>query len=225
MKTSNLSEKKNGKKYHLNLSIGLTLALALVIMAFEWPATYIVKKIDFEYLHPLEEVLVIQPTEIEPPRPPQPKKEPKIEQIINPEPEPDFLETPLTPVPDIETAIEDILNEGPPTEVVDDRPFFLPSESQASFPGGIEAWYDYLRKSIKYPRREKNMGIEGKVTLKFVVDKTGIIDQIEVIKSAGENFDNEAIRVLMESPPFIPGRQGEVPVKSWMVTTISFRVQ
>lgn len=87
-------------------------------------------------------------------------------------------------------------------------------EQQPEFPGGVDALMRYLRDAIRYPAIASEMGITGRVTVQFVVDKHGKISNIKVLRGIGGGCDEEAIRVVKAMPSWKPGRQNgkEVPV-------------
>ncbi len=66
------------------------------------------------------------------------------------------------------------------------------------------------------------MGIEGKVFVEFVVDKDGSLTQFIVVKGIGAGCDEEAVRIIQNSPPWSPGKQRGKPVKQRMVLPIFF---
>ena len=96
-----------------------------------------------------------------------------------------------------------------------------------SFPGGIRKFYEHIGKNLKYPEDAKKAGIEGKVMVEFVIDSTGVIrpGSVNILKSLYKSCDEEAIRVISESPPWIPGRitarNKNVPVRT--VLPINFK--
>lgn len=71
-------------------------------------------------------------------------------------------------------------------------------------PGSIEAFYKYISKNFKYPRRSKD---SGRIVVGFVVDTDGKIVELRIVKSVSEELDAEAIRVLAASEPWQPARQ------------------
>ena len=77
-----------------------------------------------------------------------------------------------------------------------------------SFPGGYEKWEEYIRSSLKYPADAKKMRLEGRVFVEFMVDSTGMIEpeSVEVMVGFSVSLDKEAIRLVKESPRWIPGR-------------------
>jgi protein TonB len=101
---------------------------------------------------------------------------------------------------------------------------FTVVENQPEFQGGMSEFYKYLQKKLKYPTQARRMGVEGKVFVQFVVDKTGALSEIKVIKGIGSGCDEEAIRVLQESPIWSPGKQRGKAVKVKMVIPIVFKL-
>jgi len=97
---------------------------------------------------------------------------------------------------------------------------------QARFPGGENMFYKYLSNSLVFPARCMDDGISGTVKLRFVVDVRGIISQITVLeetKSCPE-FTKEAIRVIRQSPKWIPAQIKGKFVNSWMMIPVTFKL-
>ncbi|MGN8067378.1 TonB family protein [Mucilaginibacter sp. 22184] len=90
------------------------------------------------------------------------------------------------------------------------------------FKGGIEGFGRYLSRNIRYPDLARQKGIQGQVILSFVVEKNGELSDIKVSKSVMPLFDDEAIRVLKESPKWIPGTQFGMPVRVQYSVPITF---
>ena len=123
-----------------------------------------------------------------------------------------------------ETEVEEIVFEEEPEEEEADK-VFLVVEEDAAFPGGPGEWNKFLRKNLKYPRQAKRMGIEGNVYLSFIVDRTGTISDIQVIREVGGGCDEEAVRVLKASPKWTPGKQRGKAVTVPYSLPIIFQVQ
>ncbi len=49
--------------------------------------------------------------------------------------------------------------------------------------------------------------MEGRVILRFVVTKEGAVSDVEVVKGIGFGCDEEAMRVVQQSPMWNPGKQ------------------
>lgn len=73
------------------------------------------------------------------------------------------------------------------------------------FEGGIDAFYKYLTRVIRYPVRSMEKNIQGRVTVSFIIDKEGKSDHFKVLQSVNQEMDAEATRVLKAVPEWIPG--------------------
>ena len=93
------------------------------------------------------------------------------------------------------------------------------------FPGGEEACFEYLEEHFIYPEKAKEDSITGKVLVKFVVEADGSITNVEVIRSANKILDEEAVRVIKNMPKWIPGMQGDKPVRTLMKMPINFQME
>ena len=96
-------------------------------------------------------------------------------------------------------------------------------EQKPEFPGGDAALMKYLRSHINYPPMAFENDIEGKVIVKFLVDKTtGKVGEVKVVRSVDKYLDKEAIRVVKSLPIFTPGRHKGKPVDVWYVLPVTF---
>ncbi|MDF2434406.1 MAG: hypothetical protein JWP44_4037 [Mucilaginibacter sp.] len=77
--------------------------------------------------------------------------------------------------------------------------------SSPQFKSGLDAFYRYLGNQINYPTEERKKNIQGVVAITFVVEKNGKIADIKVVKSVSPGIDNEAVRVIENSPTWVPG--------------------
>ena len=68
------------------------------------------------------------------------------------------------------------------------------------------------------------MGIQGKVYMRFVIERDGSITNIEVLKSLDRNLEKEAIRIINKLPKMIPGKQRGRPVRVPFSISIIFRL-
>ncbi len=210
------------KKSSLFLNIGLCCSLLLTIVAFEWRSYDDVGLIDLGSLEDdFEEILDIPQTD-QPPPPPPKIKQPEIIEVQDDEEIEEEIEIELDVEVTEETVVDEIIFEEAPEEENVDTIFEI-VEEPANFPGGLEAFYTYLKKEINYPRQAQRMNIEGRVFVKFVVELDGSLTDIEVIKGIGAGCDEEAVRVLQNSPKWKPGKQRGVPVRQSMIQFISFK--
>ncbi|MBR10862.1 MAG: energy transducer TonB [Rickettsiales bacterium] len=218
------------RKRPLFFNIGLAIALSLTIVAFNWKAEY--KLIDLEAKGvEFEPTYIIPATKISDPEPPKPKMEKKeVKKSLQPPVivETDELEDDTKELLaldqnesnedfDLSGVIEDIVDEVP-EEVLD----FV--EEMPSFPGGIQAFYQYVSKNMDYPARARRMGIEGKVFVQFIIDQQGNIVEATAVKGIGAGCDEEAVRVLEGAPQWNPGKQRGRAVKVRMILPISLKL-
>ncbi|MBD78504.1 MAG: hypothetical protein CL840_06270 [Crocinitomicaceae bacterium] len=80
-------------------------------------------------------------------------------------------------------------------------------ENMPKYPGGEEAMYQYLAKTVKYPPMAKDAGIQGIVYATFVVRRDGRVVDIRVLRGIGGGCDEEAIRVIGQMPKWKAGTQ------------------
>ncbi len=202
--------------------LGLAMSIGAVLVAFEWKAyeespllTITNQNTNWEedFLPPI--------TFVTPPPPPIIPPQIKViddSEII------DQLEFPTIDIDLTENEpISPIELEEPPKEIAPEIVDF--TEVMASFKGGMEAWYNYLKLNLKYPRQEQKLGIEGTVIVRFVINTDGSIQDVEIVRSASEGLDQAAMTVIKNSPNWNPGKNGGRPIRSRMTIPIKFKLQ
>lgn len=108
---------------------------------------------------------------------------------------------------------------------VEKEKVFTSVEQMPQFPGGDAALLKYIGNHMQYPAMAAEQGIEGRVTLQFVVTKTGNVGEVKVVRSLSPECDNEAKRVVKSLPRFIPGRQNGQAVNVWYTLPVTFKLQ
>ena len=98
-------------------------------------------------------------------------------------------------------------------------------EQMPSFPGGPQALFEYLSKTIKYPPVAEENGVQGRVVVSFVVERDGTISDVKIVKSVDPSLDKEALRVTKSMPRWIPGRQKGETVRVKYTVPVTFRLQ
>lgn len=93
-------------------------------------------------------------------------------------------------------------------------------ETFPQFPGGHVALFEYLSKNIKFPKSKENVKV--RVVTTFTVEKDGSITDAKIVRSQGEAFDNEALRVINGMPKWIPGMQNGKAVSVKYTLPITF---
>lgn len=101
---------------------------------------------------------------------------------------------------------------------------FFAVEQQAEFPGGQQALMKWLAQNIQYPTDAVINEIEGRVVLRFIVEKDGSIGDVDIVKGVDPSLDAEAVRVVSTMPRWEPGRNGGEPVRSYFNIPILFKL-
>lgn len=122
-----------------------------------------------------------------------------------------------------EPVIDDIYENIDTAEV--DTVWDTEVEQMPSYPGGQKALMTYLSDNIKYPEEAVKKGIEGRVLIKFIVEKDGTISNVEVAESVNPLLDKESLRVVRSMDNWIPGKQNGKPVRVLWHIPISFRLK
>ena len=99
----------------------------------------------------------------------------------------------------------------------DPRPQFFHADERHF----LKTWvYKYLR----YPEEALSEGIQGRVTVGFIIEKDGSVSHVEVVSGVDEQLDAEAVRVVSASPKWIPGKIQGKAVRTRLVLPVEFRL-
>lgn len=102
-----------------------------------------------------------------------------------------------------------------------DDVYFLPEKS-ARPSGGIKTFNDYIIQHIEYPNEAYSKGISGKVFATFFVEKDGSISNVRIVKGIGGGCDEEVLRLMQNSPKWIPAsHEGEI-VRQRLIFPVQF---
>lgn len=204
--------------------IAAIMSVSLALLAFEFPEFEEQTIADLGTVTvEMEEQIEIPPTEQKPPPPPKVTL-PEIVEVPDEEEIEEEIEVELDVEIDEETVIEEVVEVEEPEEEEEVDQVFTIVEEQATPQGGMSAFYQYIKKNLDYPRQAKRMGVQGKVFLEFIVDKDGSITNVKVLRGIGAGCDEEAVRILKESPKWQPAKQRGRPVKQKMTFPINFRL-
>jgi protein TonB len=208
------------------MQVGLILAMAIILIAFEWTSTD-VKKSDLagtEDIQAEEEIVPItRQEEVKPPPPPPP---PKVSDVLNIVKDNVELDDELDLRSDLNENQEiDLTPVQTEEEDEADAPVFFIVEEMPEFPGGQEALTRYLATSVKYPPIAQENGIQGRVFVTFVVSAKGVVEQVKIARGVDPNLDKEALRVVQNMPAWKPGKQRGKPVKVSYTVPINFVLQ
>jgi protein TonB len=202
------------RKKGLFFQIGLVIALLVVLGAFEYKTyekiAYNLGALSLDDLE--EEIIPITKQELKPPPPPPPP--PEIIEIVE-----DDVEI------EDEIEIEDTeSDEDEEIEIIeeDDDEFFMVVENMPIFPGGDLGLMKYIQKNVKYPAIAKEYNITGKVYVSFIVDKSGSVTNVKIVRGVDKNLDSEAVRVVKSLPKYKPGKQRGKAVRVMFTIPINF---
>jgi len=107
---------------------------------------------------------------------------------------------------------------------VEENKIFDMVEEMPSFPGGPAALMQFLQSNTHYPAVAQENGVQGRVTVSFVVEKDGSITDVQVARSADPSLDKEAVRVVKSMPRWTPGRQNGSTVRVKFNVPVTFRL-
>lgn len=113
------------------------------------------------------------------------------------------------------SAGEPAISDGKPFTIVEEMPVYK---------GGVKAMIEFISNNIKYPFRARQLDIEGIVYVKFVVNETGIVTNVEIDRGIYKDCDKEAARVIALMPKWKPGMQHKTPVSVSMMLPIKFQM-
>lgn len=226
-------ELKKSKKADLEnkkgmfVQVGLVVALSIILIGFEWTTapsnddnTEMVQQIEME-----DEMIVTRRQE--PPKE-QPKPEtPKVAEVL------EIVEDDVE-IDDFDFDMEvdenteyDFTMIEPEEEEIDEEQVFFIVEDMPTFNGGDPAteFRKYIAQNLEYPEIAAENGISGRVIVQFAVDSKGKVVDAVIVRHVDSELDKEALRVVMASPGWTPGRQRGKAVKVLFTFPINFVLQ
>jgi len=217
---SNLENKR-----FLFFEIGMVLALTAALVAIEWrnakPQTAYIAYNGDEFI---PEELKIEITRPEVKKEILPPDLPEIKIVIN---EDEIDDDPFDF--DVEADEDDII-EFIPFEPKEEKPepddyVFIAEKMPRYHNGGLENFHKHIQEIVEYPAAAVEIGLSGKVFVKFIVDKKGYITGIEIQQGIHPLLDNAVIAAIKKSDRWQPGMQGGFPVNVAMAMPVIFRLQ
>ena len=121
-------------------------------------------------------------------------------------------------------AKEVIAQPEPPKQVEENKVFEV-VEQMPQFPGGNAALMEYLRSNTHYPVVAAENGVQGRVSISFVVEKDGSITDVQVARPVDPSLDKEAARVVKSMPKWQPGKQNGSFVRVRYIVPVTFKLQ
>lgn len=225
-------EIKKSTKANLNqfrlifFEVGLVLVFFLLWNRFEHKTGEVeVEILDSQMAAPLEaeEAPITRQEELKPPPPPPPRPQ-VVEEIIIKEDDAEIeneVEMEDTEVDEnTEVEIVEIEDE----EEAEEIPIFVVVEEMPEFPGGQLELRKHIANSVEYPEIAREMDIQGRVFVEFVVDERGKVINAKVVRSVHPALDKEALRVINSLPTWKPGKQRGKPARVKFTLPINFKL-
>ncbi|MCU4176702.1 energy transducer TonB [Carboxylicivirga sp. N1Y90] len=213
-------------KRSLFFQMGLIITLGVVFVAFEWSTT----KVDGKGQFWVEEEVVEEEAppitvqdEIKPPPPPPPPVVSDILEIVDNDVELDE-ELEIEDSESDEDFEVDLSQLEEEEESGDPLPFYV-LEDKPVFPGGDAALLKYVNQNVRYPVICQENGVQGMVTVSFVIDEKGKVTNVKSLRSPDPNLEREAVRVVKTLPDWKPGKQRGRPVKVSFMVPVRFVLQ
>jgi protein TonB len=233
-----------------NYNKRLTLIMASMILAFVLGslAMFIIRNLPKEEIEApkgSDKTWTVQPPpkDLPPPPPTTPPPPPleKMTAFIPPVIEDDPVTDPVPTQDQLEeTKAGDKTQDGSdenfdPPQPSDDTPKQIDTkpepietfvEEEADFPGGFAEMAKFINDNIDYPQEAIDLGIKGRVTVRFVVEKDGRISNVSVATPlAGcKACDKAAVKVVEKMPSWKAGKNGGREVRTWVTLPVKFEV-
>jgi len=106
---------------------------------------------------------------------------------------------------------------GPDTSIIN-----ADVEQESSFPGGQTGWQRFLIKNLRYPNRAMDLRMSGSVSVMFIVDQNGKINDPLLAKSVEYSLDEEILRLISISPNWVPAMHNGKNVRSYKKQPVKF---
>ena len=219
----------------LSLLLGLLVALSVVFVGLEWrSAVAQAQTTDRGFdAQEIEDVMNIEDQQKPEEPEPEPQQAQQVEiqlpdeikvvsndkEVIKPTIISVDQDKPLPP-PNIPLGPKNVQAD----EAVDQTVFEIVEENP-EFPGGNEGLAAYLRKNLVYPESAVDNGVQGRVTVGFIVERDGSVASVEIKKSVDPALDKEALRVVKSMPRWKPGKQQGKAVRTRFSVPVVFRLQ
>ncbi len=238
----------------IKIALLSTLGLLVIIFVGYAIANKISSNNNVKEIQTKDLVMEAAPNEPPPPPPPPPPKLPppppiatiqftppkvvKDEEVIKPPPEVKQIEEAKIDTKTVE-GTKDLGIVAPPTEdkgtqVVaavpkkeDEDQIFTKVEVEAQFPGGPAAWTRYVTKAIQadIDELQEDQSNSGTCIVKFVVDKTGKVSQVEATTMKGTKLAEIAVNAIRKGPNWTPAIQNGRNVNAYRLQPVTFTIQ
>jgi periplasmic protein TonB len=241
------------KTYNRRITIALVSTVAIIILIFVGNAIADkLSSLRNEKVITTKEITMqAAPDEPKPPPPPPPPKLPppppvatikftppkivKDAEVIKPPPEVKQIEEAKIDVKTV-AGTKDLGIVAPPsedqgTQIVaappkkdeDEDKVFTKVEIEASFPGGPGAWARYVQRAIESDIDEFTDQDYGTCIVRFIVDKTGKVSDVEATTMKGTKLAEVAVNAIRKGPNWIPAEQNGRYVNAYRLQPVTLQ--
>ncbi|MFT6320118.1 MAG: protein TonB [Granulosicoccus sp.] len=87
---------------------------------------------------------------------------------------------------------------------------------------------EFIYRNIRYPKKAREEKTEGRVILRFLIERDLSIGKVKILTDIGNGCGEEAKRVILlmnEGQRWIPGKSRGKPVRVWFTIPVSFKLQ
>lgn len=222
---------KNSSLYFV---FGLAVVMLLTYVAFEWK-TYDETN-DYDISMNVDDLLdeeVPMTEQIKTPPPPPPPAAPEIIEVVEDEEEVEetVIESTETSQEEEIIEIEDVEVEeveedvDVPFAVIENVPVFPGCENESDKRACFNKMMQkHIGKNFRYPEIAQEMGVQGRVSVMFVIQKDGSIGNIRM-RGPDKNLEKEAARIINKLPKMTPGKQRGRAVRVPFSIPITFKLQ
>jgi protein TonB len=217
----------------LFMQIGAVVALTLSVVAFEWKSYEATAGSLGDLNVTLEDEVIPLTKTNTPPPPPPPPAPPEVLTIVD-----NTMDIPETTLESTETdqneQVEIIEEVGENTEVfdfvsVENRPVFPGCERESTEDAKFDCFQlkvrQFVAKETSYPTLARDMGIQGKVWVSFIIEKDGSIADVTIERGIDKSLDSEAVRVVKKFPSMIPAKVSGRSVRMRYSLPVNFTLQ
>jgi periplasmic protein TonB len=234
-----------------NKRMTLILAGMVAFAALAFTVSFIIKNLPKEEIKKprvSEKNFTIAPPKDDVPPPPPPTTPPpppmtETQAFIAPVAEDDYVEDELPSQAELNnTTISTETNEGDDTwglantqeegPALTDVPDQVEAvvdvaEEDAEFPGGYDKLNAFINATINYPDEALELGVKGRVVVRFVVEKDGRISNASVERPIVEcpACNKEALNIINKMPNWTPAKNAGRPVRLWVRVPIIYDTQ
>lgn len=83
----------------------------------------------------------------------------------------------------------------------------------------------YIYKGVKYPKRARQLNIQGKAMVRFKIDKEGQVTDIKVLNGVSKGIKKVVIKLVENMPAWKPGMQYGKPVNVYFNLPVNFKLE